>query len=269
MPCNKSSINNCCKVGRFPSLRVKSDDCSKVKCSVPVLKNPCSCVTCCGREAVVVQDDCKYSGACGKQVYGCIKPVCQHNPCSNLTSCHDHVVKTVIQDDCESWRRCGNEEFVSFPVNKWKCACCTPAHTMPCNKSSINNCCKVGRFPSLRVKSDDCSKVKCSVPVLKNPCSCVTCCGREAVVVQDDCKYSGACGKQVYGCFKPVCQHNPCSNLTSCHDHAFKTVIQDDCESWRRCGNEEFVSYPVNKWKCACCTSGCDQMPLQLTDRKL
>ncbi|KTF93793.1 hypothetical protein cypCar_00031964 [Cyprinus carpio] len=151
------------------------------------------------------------------------------------------------------------ENFIPFSI----------AHTMPCNKSSINNCCKVGRFPSLRVKSDDCSKVKCSVPVLKNPCSCVTCCGREAVVVQDDCKYSGACGKQVYGCIKPVCQHNPCSNLTSCHDHVVKTVIQDDCESWRRCGNEEFVSFPVNKWKCACCTPGCDQMPLQLTDRKL
>ncbi len=140
---------------------------------------------------------------------------------------------------------------------------------MSFNKSALNSFWKVGRFPSLRVKSDDCSKVKSSVSVHKNPCSCVACCGREAVVVQDDCKCSGACGKQVYGCIKTLSQHNPYSNETSCHDHVVKTVIQDGCESWRHCGNEGSVSFPVNKWKCACCTPGCDQLPLQLTHRKL
>ncbi|KAK9954660.1 hypothetical protein ABG768_016710 [Culter alburnus] len=132
---------------------------------------------------------------------------------------------------------------------------------MSCDKSSINNCYGVGRFQVVKLQSDDCSKVKCCAPVHKNPCSCetrcgrkadcscVSCCGRKAVVIQDDCKRSGACGRQVCGCFKPVCQH------------------QDECR--RTCGNEVSVSFPVNKWKGVCCTPVCDQLPLPLTDRKL
>ncbi|KAL1250354.1 hypothetical protein QQF64_021359 [Cirrhinus molitorella] len=140
---------------------------------------------------------------------------------------------------------------------------------MPFDMSSINDCYKTGRFPSLRVRTDNCSKVRNSIPFYKNPSSCSRCCGREAVVVPDDCTCSGACGNEVYGRIRPVCHHNPCSNLTSCHDHAVNTVIQDGCESWRHCGDEGSVSFPVDKWKCACYTPGCFQMPLQLTDRKL
>ncbi|KAL1250355.1 hypothetical protein QQF64_021360 [Cirrhinus molitorella] len=137
--------------------------------------------------------------------------------------------------------------------------------------SSINDCNKVGRFPSLRVKSDNCSKLRRPIPFWKNPCSCAKCCGHEAAVIQDDCTYSGASGNQVYGCIRPVCQHNPCNNLTSCHDHSVKTVFQDSCESWRDCENEVPVSFPANKCKCASCScaQNCYQVPLQLTDRKL
>lgn len=138
------------------------------------------------------------------------------------------------------------------------------AHTMSCDQSDINNCCQVGRFPAVKLQAD-CSEVKSCAAVGRNSCSCETSCGRKAVVLQDDWKCSGVCGQQVYGCFKPVCQHNPCSDLTSCHDHGVQTLIQD--EGRRPCGNEVSVSFPVNKWKSVSCNPACDQ--LTITDRKM
>ncbi|CAM4675838.1 unnamed protein product [Leuciscus chuanchicus] len=138
------------------------------------------------------------------------------------------------------------------------------SHTMSRDQSDINNCCQVGRFPAVKLQAD-CSEVKSCAAVGRNSCSCETSCGRKAVVLQDDWKCSGVCGQQVYGCFKPVCQHNPCRDLTSCHDHGVQTLIQD--QGRRPCGNEVSVSFPANKWKSVSCKPACDQ--LTITDRKL
>ncbi|CAM4675856.1 unnamed protein product [Leuciscus chuanchicus] len=183
---DQSDINNCCQVGRFPAVKLQAD-CSEVKSCAAVGRNSCS-----------LEDDWKCSGVCGQQVYGCFKPVCQHNPCRDLTSCHDHGVQTLIQD--QGRRPCGNEVSVSFPVNKWKSQVSCKNIKDDCN--GVPPCGRkvIGRF---QVIHSGVSKEAFCKPVCERN-TLMSCHDQDVKNVSSDCKGIQSCGNKMIGHFPVV-----------------------------------------------------------------
>ncbi|XP_058619786.1 keratin-associated protein 5-8-like [Onychostoma macrolepis] len=267
MSCNKSALNNFWKVGRFPSLRVKSDDCSTVKSSVPVHKNPCSCVACCGREAVVVQDG-SHTMSCEKSVNSCpvgcfaITPVddCKkvscnvpvyNNPCNHVPPCCDYG----FNSNCKKVACCVKPCTKSYHCIPSACdsrckddckkvACCVPVCNIPCNPLYCDNGCKDDCKVACYIKpcsesyncipsccdygcKGDCKKVAYCVPVCSNPCNPVP--SYCDYGCKDDCK-KVACNNL---CSNPCNYTPPCWNY-DCKPVAFKD-IKDDCKDVSPC----------------------------------
>ncbi|KAL0157774.1 hypothetical protein M9458_045850, partial [Cirrhinus mrigala] len=95
MPCDTSAINDFFRTGRFPSLRVRSDDCNEQEPSQ-------LCDILWMTVNAVDHVESRHTAALGR----------------NLTSCHNHVVRTVIQNGCEAWRHCGNEVSALLPFKR-------------------------------------------------------------------------------------------------------------------------------------------------------